>query len=146
MREFQNEKGQMIIGGVKATKIAERVRHSGHGHRRGSLEGELPRDIQGVQRHVPDPDQLRLQGQHQPALLRILQQEGSCIDAVSIGEVEACLKAGFAPDRILYTGVIVSDEEMQAGGRSEVPINVDSVEPDETAGRHEPPSTPYPSG
>jgi len=61
------------------------------------------------------------------ALLRILEQEGSCIDAVSIGEVESCLKAGFSPDRILYTGVSVSDEEMRMLVERKVPINVDSV-------------------
>jgi diaminopimelate decarboxylase len=59
--------------------------------------------------------------------LRILQQEGSSIDAVSIGEVRLCLRAGFTPDRILYTGVMVSDHEMQQVVDLGVPINVDSI-------------------
>ena len=61
------------------------------------------------------------------AILRILEQEGSCIDAVSIGEVEACLRAGFTPQRILYTGVNVSTPELEALAGRGVPINVDSL-------------------
>jgi diaminopimelate decarboxylase len=45
---------------------------------------------------------------------------------VSIGEVEACLKAGFSPDRILYTGVNVSTAELKAVASLNVPINIDS--------------------
>ncbi|MCG7845233.1 MAG: diaminopimelate decarboxylase, partial [Methanomassiliicoccales archaeon] len=45
----------------------------------------------------------------------------------SLGEVESCLHAGFVPERILYTGVSVSDEEMRAVAERMVPINVDSV-------------------
>ena len=39
-----------------------------------------------------------------PTLLRRLQQEGAWIDAVSPLEVRLALDAGFAPERILFTG------------------------------------------
>ncbi len=61
------------------------------------------------------------------AVLRVLQQEGSHIDAVSIGEVDACLRAGFPPERILYTGVNVSTRELQQVVAREVKVNVDSI-------------------
>lgn len=60
------------------------------------------------------------------AILKILEQEGSGIDAVSIGEIETCLKAGFTADRILYTGVNVSNEELKAISDLGVMINIDS--------------------
>ncbi|HKM13805.1 MAG TPA: alanine racemase, partial [Candidatus Methanomethylophilaceae archaeon] len=60
------------------------------------------------------------------AILKILEQEGSGIDAVSIGEIETCLKVGFTADRILYTGVNVSNEELKAISDLGVMINIDS--------------------
>lgn len=38
------------------------------------------------------------------SVMRILEEEGSCIDAVSPGEVFTSLKTGFSSDRILFTG------------------------------------------
>ncbi len=75
------------------------------------------------------------------AILRVLEQEGSCIDAVSIGEVDACLRAGFSPDRILYTGV----ERLQRGAarqlvQRKVPINIDSLLRAAAPGRRSPPA------
>ena len=38
------------------------------------------------------------------AVLKILEDEGSYIDAVSPGEIYTALLAGFKPDRIVFTG------------------------------------------
>ncbi len=61
------------------------------------------------------------------SVLKILESEGSCIDAVSPGEVFLALKAGFTPDRILFTGTSVRDDELKFLVESEVTINVDSL-------------------
>lgn len=44
------------------------------------------------------------------AVMKILENEGSGID-VSPGEIYTSLLAGFEPERILYTGNNVTDEE-----------------------------------
>ncbi|MCK4952186.1 diaminopimelate decarboxylase, partial [Candidatus Bathyarchaeota archaeon] len=41
------------------------------------------------------------------SILRILKREGAYIDAVSPGEVFLALKAGFTPEKILFTGTSV---------------------------------------
>lgn len=61
------------------------------------------------------------------AVMRILEQEGSGIDAVSPGEIYTALLAGFKPDRIIYTGNNVTDEELKFAVDSGVIINLDSV-------------------
>jgi len=60
------------------------------------------------------------------SVLKILEKEGSCLDAVSPGEVYLALKAGFTPDRLLYTGTSVSDDELRYVLDAKVTINVDS--------------------
>lgn len=61
------------------------------------------------------------------AVLRILEQEGSGIDAVSPGEIYTALLAGFEPERILFTGNNVTTDELQFALDSGVRINLDSV-------------------
>lgn len=60
-------------------------------------------------------------------VLRILWEEGARIDAVSPGEVDACLLAGFDPIDIMFTGTSVSDEELTFLARSGVAVNFDSM-------------------
>jgi len=48
-------------------------------------------------------------------LLRLLQGLGAGADIVSGGELQAALRAGFAPDRIVFSGVGKTDEELAAG-------------------------------
>jgi diaminopimelate decarboxylase len=61
------------------------------------------------------------------AVMRILEQEGSSIDAVSPGEVYTALLAGFKPERVIYTGNNVTDEELKFAAQSGVIINLDSI-------------------
>lgn len=49
------------------------------------------------------------------ALLRILAGVGAGADIVSGGELRAALRAGFRPDRIVFSGVGKTDAEIQAG-------------------------------
>ncbi|MGB3077197.1 MAG: diaminopimelate decarboxylase [Chitinophagales bacterium] len=60
-------------------------------------------------------------------VLRILNQAGAGIDAVSIFEVQLALHAGFAPEEILFTPNGVSFEEIKAGIAAGVQINIDNI-------------------
>ncbi len=59
-------------------------------------------------------------------VLRILHQQGAYIDTVSPGEVFLALSAGFTPDRILFTGTSVRNDELKMLADANITINVDS--------------------
>ena len=61
------------------------------------------------------------------SVLRILKSEGAYVDTISPGEVYLALKAGFSPERILFTGTSVRDDELRFLVNSKVTINVDSL-------------------
>ena len=61
------------------------------------------------------------------SVLRIVKSEGAYIDSVSPGEVSLALQAGFSPEKILFTGTSVTDEELSFLIESNVTINVDSL-------------------
>jgi len=59
-------------------------------------------------------------------VLRILQSEGAYLDTVSPGEVFLGLSSGFTPDRILFTGTSVRNDELKFLVGTNITINVDS--------------------
>jgi len=61
------------------------------------------------------------------AVLKILESEGAYLDAVSPGEVFLALKSGFTPNKILFTGTSVRDDELKFLVDSGVLINIDSI-------------------
>ncbi len=61
------------------------------------------------------------------SVLKLLRQMGSCLDTVSIEEVQLGLHAGYFPDRIIYTPNGVSMEEIEAVAAMGVQINIDNL-------------------
>lgn len=60
------------------------------------------------------------------AVLRILQSQGAYLDTVSPGEVFLALSSGFTPDRIMFTGTSVRNDELKMIADANITINVDS--------------------
>jgi len=64
-----------------------------------------------------------------PDILMTLKDQGSWIDAVSPGEVETALRAGFPGNRILFTGTSVSVSDLErVFSIEDVVVNIDAVE------------------
>lgn len=65
----------------------------------------------------------------QAGILGLLAAQDAWIDAVSPGEVEAALAAGFPPRRILYTGTSVSAEDLRRVFAVDgLTVNIDALE------------------
>ncbi|MGC8765363.1 MAG: diaminopimelate decarboxylase [Brevinematia bacterium] len=60
-------------------------------------------------------------------ILEILRKEGAYIDAVSIEEIEIALRAGFQPERILFTGINLSIDDMRKALKKRVMLNIGSL-------------------
>ncbi|MBI1221392.1 MAG: diaminopimelate decarboxylase [Bacteroidetes bacterium] len=60
-------------------------------------------------------------------ILKLLKKQGSGLDCVSVQEVKLGLKAGFAPEEILFTPNCVSLEEIKEAVDMGVMINIDNI-------------------
>lgn len=60
-------------------------------------------------------------------ILKYIQQLGANLDCVSINEVKLGLKAGFSPDRILFTPNCVDISEIEIAMQLGVHINIDNI-------------------
>jgi diaminopimelate decarboxylase len=61
------------------------------------------------------------------SVLKILEKEGSYLDAVSPGEVFMAITTGYPPSRILFTGTSVRNDELKFLADSNITVNVDSL-------------------
>src|SRR5438309_2657544 len=60
-------------------------------------------------------------------ILKYIQSLGAGLDCVSINEVRLGLKAGFTPDRVLFTPNCVDFAEIEEGKNLGVIINIDNI-------------------
>ena len=60
-------------------------------------------------------------------VLKYIESLGASLDCVSIHEVQLGLKAGFSPDRILFTPNCVDFAEVDEGKKHGVNINIDNI-------------------
>ncbi len=135
MRQFNCRDNHLVIGGVEAIEIVENFGTPVYVSDEEAIRSNF-RAIHGAfNRRMPTRIHYACKANSNLAILRILEKEGSYIDAVSIGEVEACLRSGFSPPRILYTGVNVSNKELEAVAQRKVPINIDSFSELDRLGR-----------
>jgi len=127
MRDYDCKDGVMMFGGMPVTEIADEFGTPVYVTEEERLR-ENYRSVYGAfSRHMDTRIHYACKANSNLAILKILESEGSGIDAVSVGEVMTCLKAGFTPDRIMYTGVNVSNEELKAVTDLGVMINIDSL-------------------
>ena len=61
------------------------------------------------------------------AILKLLKNEGSGLDTVSINELRLGLKAGFAPEEIIFTPNCVGFSEIKEAVEAGVHINIDNI-------------------
>ena len=126
MEDYESDGGRMLFAGMYVSDIAREFGTPVYVTDEQRLRKNY-RDVYGAfSKEMDTRIHYACKANSNLAVLRILQQEGSGIDAVSVGEVLTCLKAGFTADRIMYTGVNVSDEELRAVSDLGVMINIDS--------------------
>ena len=63
-----------------------------------------------------------------PALLALVRAEGCAIDAVSAGEVERALAAGFTPEEIVFTSDVFDRAGLECVARRRVRVNLGSLD------------------
>ena len=127
MRDFDNNGGQMMFGGMRAYDIAERFGTPVYVTDENILRHNYRRVYNAFAKHMDTRVHYACKANSSLAVLKILEQEGSCADTLSIGEVMTCMKVGFPASRILYTGTSKSNAELKAVTDLGVMINVDSV-------------------
>lgn len=123
-----NDKGNLSIGGSDALKLAEEYGTPLYVVDEDRIKDNYNRINQAFSSQYKDFKIFyACKANTNLAVMRILEEEGSNIDAISPGEIYTSLLAGFSPDRILFTGNNTTNEELKFALESGVRINLDSI-------------------
>jgi diaminopimelate decarboxylase len=61
------------------------------------------------------------------SVLKILSSEGAGFDCSSKGEVYTCFQAGIAPEKIIYTGNMFTNDDFKFAVENNILVNLDSI-------------------
>jgi diaminopimelate decarboxylase len=127
-KPLENRNGKLYFDGVSATELAEQfdtplyvVSESRIRENYMRLREALAQNYAKVRIYYAAKANSNL------SVLKILETEGACLDAVSPGEVSMALATGFPAERILFTGTSVRNDELKFLADSNVTVNVDSL-------------------
>lgn len=123
-----NEKNHLDIGGADACDLVDKFGSPIYVIDENRIRDNYNRFYNAFSKYYPDFKVFyACKANTNLAVMKILESEGCCVDTVSPGEVYTCEKLGFSPDRILFTGNNITDEELKEVHDMGVILNVDSV-------------------
>lgn len=123
-----NEKNHLEIGGVDAVDLAKEYGTPTYVIDENRIRDNYQRFYNAFSKYYPDFKVFyACKANTNIAVLKILEDEGCCIDAVSPGEVYISKKLGFEGDRILFTGNNIKNDELKEVYDEGVILNIDSV-------------------
>jgi diaminopimelate decarboxylase len=120
--------GALHLGGAALTAIAEQVGTPVYVYNAAAIR-ERYRSLESALGALPHRICYAVKANSTLAVLRILRDLGSGADIVSGGEMARVLAAGFAPERIVFSGVGKATAELRQAVRARLGhLNVESVE------------------
>ena len=120
--------GALCLGGVPLTAIAEQVGTPVYVYNAEAIR-ERYRALDTALGGVPHRICYAVKANSTLAVLRILRDLGAGADIVSTGEMSRTLAAGFAPERIVFSGVGKATAELRQAVRARLGhLNVESIE------------------
>ncbi len=123
-----NDKGHLDIGGADACDIADEYGTPVFVIDENRIRDNYQRFYNAFSKYYPDFKVFyACKANTNLAVLKILEDEGCCIDAVSPGEVYISRKMGFPGDRILFTGNNITNDELKYVLDQGAVLNIDSV-------------------
>jgi diaminopimelate decarboxylase len=126
MNHFEYRNGEMYCEGVRLADIAEAVGTPAYVYSTATLERHY--DVFAAA-FAPDKPLIAfaMKANSNLAVLRVLARKGAGADTVSEGEIKRALKAGIAPEKIIFSGVGKTQAELAyACAQRVAQINVES--------------------
>ena len=127
-KPLENRKGKLYFDGVSAIELAEKfdtplyvISESRIRENYKRLNKALTRNYEKTRVYYAAKANSNL------SVLKILETVGAHLDTVSPGEISMGLATSFPPERILFTGTSVRNDELRFLADSNVTVNIDSL-------------------
>ena len=120
--------GSLLLAGVPLAAIAAEVGTPAYVYNAAGIRARY-RALDEAMAGVPHRICYAVKANSTLAVLRLLRDLGAGADIVSAGEMARALAAGFAPDRIVFSGVGKASDELRRAVRARLGhLNIESLE------------------
>ena len=128
-RDFLSERdGKIFVEKIAAESLARKVGTPLYIYSENRIRENARRVKSALAKYVPHSQLFyAVKANNNLSVLSILRGENLGADAAGPFEIELAKKAGFPREKILYSGVFHSDEELRFGLREKIAVNVDSL-------------------
>lgn len=128
-RDFlSSRKGKIFVEQIAAENLAQKFGTPLYVYSENRIRANAKRVKTALTKFIPHSQlYYAVKANNNLSVLSILRDENLGADAAGPFEIELAKKVGFSKDKILYSGVFHSDEELKFGLRAGVAINVDSL-------------------
>ena len=126
-RHLEVVDNELLVGGCRAADLARKYGTPLYVYNADKILGNYRRIEEALAAHTDDSRiHYAVKANSHIQVIKLLGEVGSRVDCVSPIECRLALKAGLAPERILFTGTSVSNGDLQELVELGVRINVDS--------------------
>jgi diaminopimelate decarboxylase len=120
--------GTLLLEGVSVAEIAGAVGTPAYVYNAEAVRRRY-RELRDALGPIPHHIQYAVKANSNLALMRVLRDLGAGCDIVSVGELYRALEAGFAPERIVFSGVGKTGTELAEACAAGIgQINIESLE------------------
>lgn len=124
---LESRNGQLFIDGVSTKDLAEKFDTPLYVISERRIRENYKRLQKALSKNYPKVKiYYAMKANSNLAILKTLENEGANIDTVSPGQVFMALTSGYTPERMLFTGASVRNDELKFLADSNVTVNIDS--------------------
>ena len=128
MKIFTIKGKQIYIGDFKVQELAEKYGTPTYIYNEQRIRENFRRAFSAFSSHYPNFKFFyAVKACNNPAIVSILKQEGSGIDAASVNEILLAKSLGLDGEKVMFSGNFLSDEDIQRGIESGVIFNLDDI-------------------
>ena len=128
-RDFlSNRCGKLFIENVSAESLARKFGTPIYIYSESRIRKNVRRIKSALAKFIPHSELFyAVKPNNNLSILSILRSENLGVDVAGPAEIELARRAGFPKNKILYSGIFHSDEELKFGLQSRMAVNLDSL-------------------
>lgn len=126
--ELENRQGVLFFDGCDIRQLAEQYGTPLYVYSRNRIKNNYRRLLQAYQLHYPKfQAYYAVKANNNPAIVKILGEEGCGADASCIPEILIAQRVGIPSEKILYSGVYNANSDLRYAAENHVRLNLEDI-------------------
>lgn len=127
IEQLEDRDGLLYIEGCSVADLVEEYGTPLYVYSEGRIRENYHRLVEAYRRYYPNFEvYYAIKANNNPAIARILASEGAGCDCSCAEEILIAEEAGFPRNKLLYTGVYVSSQELAFALERKIPLNIEN--------------------